>query len=243
LTPGAAAGEDAPVKDAPDILPGLTSTKKERIPAFLADMERLGVKRIAFFPTCLKGDERSALYAELERIPGLAMPHVHITAETEEGELDYLAGRFGTEAFNIHPRRSTHPFPAIPDRYRERIFVENVDVVPEADELAASGGLCLDYSHWENGKAFRSKAYEGFDGLVARARIGCCHVSAFKRGVPNQWNGGWDHHEFASTGDLAYMADHAFRLPPRWISLELENPLPDQLEAARWLRGLLGLPG
>ena len=58
------------------ILPGLTSTKKERIPAFLADMRRRGVKSIALFPTCLTRSERQALYAELEDVPGLGIPHV-----------------------------------------------------------------------------------------------------------------------------------------------------------------------
>jgi len=117
------------------ILPGLTSTKKDRIPSFIEDLRDSNVRHIALFPTLLPVDERKALYKELETIAGLRIPHVHIRSDFVEPELDYLAGRFGTEAFNIHPRSSTHPFGPLPTRFASRIFVENVDVLAEDAEL------------------------------------------------------------------------------------------------------------
>jgi hypothetical protein len=153
-------------------------------------------------------------------------------ADADEGEFDYLSDRFMTEAFNIHPRRSTHPFPAIPEKFRRRIFVENVDIAPEEEEIEACGGLCPDYSHWENAKRFGSPSYAGFEDIARRSRIGCCHVSALRPGVPNIWNGGWDHHESASPGDIDYLAAYTAFLPPAWISLELENSLSDQIAVA-----------
>ena len=227
------------------ILPGLTSTKKERIPAFLADMRRHGVKSIALFPTCLTRSERQALYAELEGVPGLGIPHVHLRSDCGAEEIEYLAGRFGTEAFNIHPRASTHPFGPLPPERASSIYVENVDVPPEEAELEgdggpAPGGLCPDFSHLENARLMGMGEYVStMDRLFGRFPVGCCHLSAVRVGVPNQWSGQWDHHEYARLSDLDYLAGYRDRLPARWASLELENGLEEQLEAVDYLGGLL----
>lgn len=224
------------------ILPGLTSTKRERIPAFIEDLRRSDVRAIALFPTMLSRTERSALYRELEEIPGLSIPHVHIRADFDESELEYLEARFGAEAFNIHPRSSTHPFGAIPERFATRIFVENVDVPPEDDELESTGvgGLCPDYSHLENARLFgRTDYVERVVSQLSRFAIGCCHVSAIRPGVPNRWAGEFDHHEYASLDDLSYVAGYAKFLPTRWASLELENSLAEQLAARDRIMSLL----
>jgi len=78
------------------------------------------------------------------------------------------------------------------------------------------------------------------DRLFGRFPVGCCHLSAVRVGVPNQWSGQWDHHEFARLSDLDYLAVYRKRLPARWASLELENGLEEQLEAIDYLGGLLG---
>jgi hypothetical protein len=222
------------------ILPGLTSTRKERIPAFLEAMERHGVRRIALFPTCLVPRERAALYTELGRLPGLSIPHVHLRSDADAAELDLLHGRFGTKAFNIHPAASVHPFTTIPPRHAKRIFVENVEELPEAAELAGLGGLCPDYSHWENARLQgRVHHDQGMRQLAASHTIGCCHLSAIRLGVPNAWAGEWDHHAFATLDDFSFLVRYRAFMPARWASLELENPLEEQLAAARHIAALL----
>jgi hypothetical protein len=232
------------------ILPGLTSTKKERIPAFIEDLRDSDVRTIALFPTLLSPDERKALYRQLESIAELNIPHVHIRSDFNEAELDYLAGRFGTEAFNIHPRASTHPFGPLPARFAAKIFVENVDVPADDAELAGSGtgelapgGLCPDFSHLENSRLHgRSQYVDTVMGQLKRFKAGCCHVSAVRVGVPNHWAGEWDHHEYSSLDDLAYLSAYLEYLPDTWVSLELENGFAQQMEAKAWLEGLL-VPG
>ncbi len=223
-----------------ELLPGLTSTKKERMPAFLEAMERLDIRAIALFPTCLGSGERQALYAELERIEGLRIPHAHIRSDMDEAELDYLSGRFGAEAFNIHPAASGHPYPAPPARYAGRIFVENVEEAPVDEELRALGGICPDYSHWANALAFGRGGYgQAMLSHCGRYPIGCCHLSALRIGAPNPWHGEWDHHEYAQLSDLDYLAAYAAFMPRRWASLELENSLEEQLAAKAYIRSLL----
>jgi hypothetical protein len=223
------------------ILPGLTSTDGAAVPRFVEDLRASDVRAIALFPTVLGQAERAALYAELGAIGGLTIPHVHLRSDCDEGEMQELVERFGTEVFNIHPRASRHPFGAIPARFARRIFVENADVEAEDDELRGLGGLCPDYSHVEGARlaAKRPRYVEATDRQLAAFPIGCCHVSAIRAGVPNPWNGQWDHHRFAALSDLDYVARYRHAVPARWISLELENPLAEQVAAAAHLLTLI----
>jgi hypothetical protein len=232
------------------ILPGLTSTKKERITAFVADLRRSSERRIALFPTCLSKAEREALYHELESIPGLTVPHVHIRSDCDEAELAYLSETFGTEAFNIHPRKSTHPFGRELGAFASRIFVENVDIAIEDAELeapagvapvgAAPAGICPDFSHLENARLQGRASYvETTLRQLTRCTVGCCHLSAIRVGYPNAWAGEWDHHEFASFSDFDYLAAYRRFMPTRWGSMELENSFEEQLEARAYISELL----
>ncbi|MFH2114246.1 MAG: hypothetical protein ABIJ86_07055 [Spirochaetota bacterium] len=222
------------------ILPGLTSTKKERIPAFLEDLEREGIQEIALFPTCMDKAERTSLYREMELLSRLRIPHVHVRSDFDEGELEYLCERFGTEAFNIHPSASTHPFGPISARYAHKFFVENVEQLPDKTELESLGGLCPDFSHWANAVAFGRFGYDAaMRRLAGHYPIGCCHLSALRPGIPNPWHGEWDHHEYVSLADLDYLMAYSAFMPPAWGSLELENPLSQQLQARRHLESLL----
>ena len=55
------------------ILPGLTSTEKDRIPGFVRDLRASEVREIALFPTVLDKAERAELYGELASISGLRL--------------------------------------------------------------------------------------------------------------------------------------------------------------------------
>lgn len=226
------------------ILPGLTSTVAERIPAFVDDLRRSDVRAIALFPTVLPRAERRDLYDALRSIPGLRIPHVHLRTDFNEAEIQLLVEQFGTERFNIHPSASRHPFGEIPARFASRIFIENVEVAPTDDELARVGGLCPDYSHLESARHVGNTDYVATVERQLRSfPVGCCHVSAIRPDDRNAWNGGPDHHHFVRLSDLDYMIRYADRLPPDWLSLELENPLAEQLDAAAHLNALLDTAG
>jgi len=223
------------------ILPGLTSTKRALIPSFIADLRRSAERRIALFPTCLSKTEREELYRELESIPGLHIPHVHIRSDCGSEELVRLSRTFGTEVFNIHPRGSTHPYGGDLGSFAPCVFVENVDVPVEDEELEAAsgsalGGICPDFSHLENARLHDRATYvETTLRQLERFPIGCCHLSAIRPGIPNEWAGEWDHHRFASLADFDYLAAYRRFLPRSWASLELENSLEEQLEARAYI--------
>ena len=227
------------------ILPGLTSTRKEGIPAFLKALSRSRERHIALFPTCLGAAERQALYLELEAIKSLRIPHVHLRADCDPSEIAYLARTFGTEAFNIHPRASSHPFASPIGEFAQRVFVENVDVPVEDAELEGEegpglGGICPDFSHLENARLFGRDAYVRRTlEQLRRFPVGCCHLSAIRVGVPNSWGQEWDHHAYAKLSDFDFLASYRAYLPASWASLELENSFEEQLEARAYITGLL----
>jgi hypothetical protein len=212
--------------------------------AFIDELRRSAIRSIALFPTCLSAIERKAIYAELESIEGLRIPHIHLRADCALSEVEYLIDRFGAEVFNIHPRASTHPFGVIPAALAKRFFVENVDIPVEEADIDGSagpalGGLCPDFSHIENARLLgRDQYVQKTESLLARYSVGCCHLSAIRVGDPNVWSGEWDHHDFKSLSDLDYLTNYRAFMSPRWGSLELENPLSEQLEAVAYLTGL-----
>jgi hypothetical protein len=223
-----------------EILPGLTSTARENIEPFARDLARSDVRAIALFPTALNVSERRTLYHSLEAIEGLKIPHVHLRTDMDGGEMEYLVDRYGTEVFNIHPRGSRHPFGAVPRAFRERVFVENSNCPIEDEELEAAAGICPDYSHLESARLLGWTDYaETTLRQLDRFLIGCCHVSAIRIGDRNSWSGGSDHHRYVQLTDLDYMARYRGLVPDRWLSLELENTLEEQLRAADYLRRIL----
>jgi hypothetical protein len=233
------------------ILPGLTSTKKNRIPAFVSDLRASSVRTIALFPTCLSKNERAELYTELASIPGLRIPHIHLRADCGPDEIAHLVEIFGTEAFNIHPRASTHPFESGFGGFAGRVFVENVDVPIDDAELEdgvlghdALGGICPDFSHLENARLHGRASYVAATRRqLVRFRVGCCHMSAIRVGVSNDWAGEWDHHAYARLSDFDYLKAYCSCMPAGWASLELENSLAEQLEAKAYIEALLAQAG
>lgn len=224
------------------IIPGLTSTMPERIPQFVDDLRASDVRTIAIFPTVLTKRERTELYRELETIDGLQVPHVHVRTDFTQDEMQYLSDRFGTELFNIHPRANKHAFGPVPDVFAARFYVENVEEAPDDEELTEVGGICPDFSHLENARLQGRDAYVATVSRQMREFIvGCCHVSAIRVGDPNKWNGGWDHHNYLTLSDFDYLSEYAKHLPRQWLSLELENSLPEQLAAIPHLERVLGL--
>jgi len=221
------------------LLPALTTTRKDLVARFVADLAASRVRTIALFPTTLKPDERQRLYADLEKIDGLRVPHVHLRSDSGDEEIAYLADRFGTEVFNVHPAASNTAYVPEGTRWLGQIYLENADALPEAEQLASYGGVCPDFSHWEAGRRARDQAYLGFDDLVRRFPAGCCHISAIREGDPNPWNGRTDHHHFTQFSDFDYMDRYREFLPPQWASLEVENPLDEQLAAIEHLKKVL----
>ena len=208
----------------------------------IEEINSLGLTEIALFLTGLGKEERKDLYDVLENTPISSIPHVHLRTDMALDEIDYLSDKYKVEAFNLH---SSTEFPLQYDygKYASKIFLENCYVVPGESELQKFGGLCIDFSHWEEKKLENDQNYcEKMERAVANYMIGCAHVSAIEdRPIPVVINSKikeFSSHVLESMHELDYIKKYKKYLP-NIISIELENPIQEQLEAKKYLENII----
>jgi len=231
------------------ILLGLTTITTGEWRNKVKEIDELGLKEIALFPTCLNFKERQELYLLLEKTKLESMPHVHIREEDfTENEIKYLMDKWGTEVFNMHVRKKTQQFIDKLGDFKKNFFVENTDVIQDNFEAIAKqiGGICLDLAHWEDyGHLRRIKEYEALDELVKKYKIGVNHVSAIKKELTvfHERLTGEDFymlnsHDLSDLSELDYVKKYKNYLADI-ISIELENPLKRQLEVKEYLEKII----
>ena len=208
-------------------------------------ISELGIEEAALFPTTLKQNQRKELYSTLEKSTIRSIPHVHLRGDMEDWELDLFIVKYNTRFFNIHPDKSKHPFGRDFSKYREKIYVENVLVVPEQKELKKCAGLCIDFSHWEANVLYGNGEYnEKMRKMSDKFPIGCCHVSAVRNRseynpkFPDKFSGKLGQHFMESLNDLDYIKKYKKYLP-EFVSIELENSIAEQLEAKKYLEKMI----
>lgn len=216
------------------------------------EIDELGIKEIALFPTCLNPAERKELYKLLENTKLERVPHVHLRSDMELFELDYLTRRFKTEVFNVHSENNH--FPPLIDykKYsKKNIYVENAGGnAPTRNDLEKYAGLCLDLSHWqsvalEDGE--QAEEYMEIRKLAEINKIGVNHISAIKtkpvayydRFIKRDFYV-YDNHWLDELSEVDYAKKYKNYLADI-ISLELENSLRRQLEVKKYLEKILDL--
>lgn len=222
------------------ILLGLTTTDlrwREKI----AETRKFDLKELALFPTFIGPDERKEFVAELKDSPVVSVPHVHIRDDFDAAEIQYFYDHYGTRRFNIHATQAFKK--ALGEKFgdfKSMIYVENQEKIsPMFFEIAdLCGGLCLDFSHWEDfGVLQKDESYLGFNKVAERYEIGCSHASAvgkemtYNRFVHLEY---YNKHEAEDKTELEYLTKYK-RYLPEFISLELENSLEEQLEIKEWV--------
>lgn len=223
-----------------EVLLGLTTTPKSDWRGKVEEMKKFGIKRVALFPTFLGVKERKELYGLLEQIEGLEIPHVHLREnDMENWELELFENRYKTQVYNIHQEQ--YEIEVLKD-ITHKIFVENRFKFIPKDVVEKFAGICVDFSHMEDGRLRKWSRLDPIWDIIDSYKIGCCHVSAIKK---SRWNPinlyfGFDRHSFKNFSDFDYMLKHKQYLPA-YISLELENTFEQQLEAKRYLEKILEL--
>lgn len=215
---------------------GLTTTPGSDWREKTREIDLLGLKEVALFPTFLPIEERRKLYALLDKTGLQEIPHVHLRDDMEQWEVDYFLERWKTQVFNIHQTEKFLNLKAL-EKIRKNVFIENQDRISATFEkmLKISGGLCVDFSHWKARWKNKRKGYLEFEKLFEKYSVGCCHVSAVRK----HWGFFWeDEHFMENLSDLDYMQDFVQYLP-EIASLELENSFFQQLEAKKYLEKMV----
>ncbi|MDO8667793.1 MAG: hypothetical protein Q7K35_01710 [bacterium] len=231
------------------ILLGLTTIAKGEWRNKVKEIDKLGIKEIALFLTCLNFEERQELYKLLENTGLKNVPHVHLRNDMEIPELDYLASRFKTEVFNIHPENTPYPFLIDYGKYNRNIYIENnSEGSPTKNDLKKYGGLCIDLSHWQAAALSKSEQSEEFitiKDLAKKYKIGVNHISAVKlKPVTyqdrflNKSYTDYSTHWLDDLSEVDYVKKYKDYLA-EIISIELENPLKRQLEVKNYLEKII----
>jgi hypothetical protein len=224
------------------VLPGLTTTDRKTWRNKVEEIDRLGIKQIALFPTCIDLDERKEMFNLLEKTSLERIPHVHLRDDFKEEEVGYLIKNYHTEVFNIHADLKNLRLLSF-NEYKNKFFVENQDRIETifCDMVDESGGVCLDVSHWEDyGAIQKNLGYEKFGKLLGEYFIGCCHISAIKNKIKKCKDGEWNYtsHVMNSLSDLDYVKKYV-KYFPKYVSIELENSLEEQLEIKKYLERII----
>ncbi|MDD5031974.1 MAG: hypothetical protein PHR36_02910 [Patescibacteria group bacterium] len=230
----------------PKLLLGLTTITKSDWQKKVKEIDELGLKEIALFPTCLRIQERRRLYKLLEKTGLKKIPFVHVRHDFQKWEFAYLEKRFGAKVFNTHFDKVNDSFIARSRKYLKRIYLENNrplsdNLIPLLDIFA---GLCLDISHWEDyGRIQKIASFKKMPKLLKKYKVGCGHISAMrktpfylkeKEGRMAYYNSHW----LKDLSELDYVKRYVKYLPPI-CAIELENPLKRQMEAKKYLEEII----
>lgn len=198
----------------------------------LQEINELNIKEAAFFPTCLNFKQRQEFYKELEKSTLKRIPVVHLRDDMTPEEVEYLKKRFRTKRFNIHSKKQKPLFYNL-SKFRKRIYVENHNSGQiESQELKDYRGICLDVSHLEDArlKTGEKNIFKYYINLLEKYKIGFSHVSAIRNKEST--------HEFKNLSEFDYVLRYLKYLP-KYLALELENPIKEQLKAQAYIKKIL----
>ncbi|MFW6282932.1 MAG: hypothetical protein ACOC1P_02660, partial [Minisyncoccales bacterium] len=145
--------------------------------------------------------------------------------------------------FNIHtPREFSLDYDYL--NYREKIYIENTFSNFKKEELKKFGGICLDLSHLENERRQNKELYKKIILFFEEFKIGCNHISAIEEEPHIDKTGEiekerYDSHYLNKLSELDYLKNYPLKYFSEFIAIELENSLKKQLEAKKYIEGIL----
>jgi hypothetical protein len=222
------------------IYPAITTTRGSDWKAMLKEAKKLRLKEACFFLTCLELKDRKEFY-ELAKESGIKeVPFIHIRNDMDLWEIDYLIKTYNTQVFNIHCNKK---YPLINDysKYKDKIFIENINGLIDEDALKNFGGICLDFAHLEDDRLMNEERYLNNLGLFQKYPIGCNHISAVNavKYLDQYGSFCYSKHHYDSFSEFDYLVKYPREYFSDYVALELENTLGEQLKARKYILDLL----
>lgn len=224
------------------ILSSIATTSGSSWQEKIKEANDLKLEEVALFPTTLDREKRKKLYESLEESSVKSIPFVHLRSDMEPSELDYFVKRYGTKVFNIHTNRE---FPFVYDyqKYRSIIFIENVYMLLDEEEIKKFGGVCLDISHLENDRRLHKEKFDHDTRILEKYPVGCNHISAISKEPYLDEIGKirCAPHYLENLSQLDYLKNYPSEYFSPYVAIELENSLKEQLEIRDHIKNLIGI--
>lgn len=225
-----------------NLLVTITTTPNSDWRDKIKEINRLGLKSVALFPTCLERAERDEMYCLLEKTKLKTIPFTHLREEDMGwGEINYLIKKWKCQVFNVHAMLPIFR-KNFSSQCKDKIYVENGTELLTEKNIDGFAGICLDFTHLENDRRLRPKNYKAIIKLIKKHKIGCAHfgaiademyVSRYKRTKR------CDLHWANSVLQFDYLKKYQKKMFPKYIALELENSLKDQIKFKNYIIKLL----
>ncbi|MCX6791280.1 MAG: hypothetical protein NTV62_03785 [Candidatus Gribaldobacteria bacterium] len=223
-------------------LPAVTTTDggtnwREKI----AEIDQLGLKRVALFPTCLRKPQREEMFSLLSRTGLEEIPFVHLRTDMDYSEVDWLRNKYRTQVFNFHSTKEhKHFFDYTP--YKEIIYLENVYSGNfTEEEIKQWAGICLDFSHLENYRLKNEPQYQFILEMLEKYALGCNHISAIAQEpfVDNKGVLVYGAHHFTNLAEFDYLKNYPLEYFSNFVAIEVDNSLKEQVQVIDYIVNLM----
>ncbi len=218
------------------ILPTITTITPGVWREKVKEVQKLKLKEVALFLTCLNQTERKELYQLLEKTSVKSIPFVHLRNDMEIWELEYLMKNYQTKIFNTHTKRQHKPWYDY-GKYKRIIYIENVYQSLDEKEIKEFAGVCLDLSHLENDRLLHQDNYQHNIKIIKRYPVGCSHISAIKP-APTLDEESWlrhDRHFLEKFSELDYLKKYPLEYFGAFSAIELENNIKEQIKVKEYI--------
>jgi hypothetical protein len=227
------------------IYPSITTTTHNYLTQ-IEEAEKLGIKEICLFLTCLNLSKRQEFYPLLKKCSFKRFPLIHLRHDLKPWELDFLVNKLPTDVFNIHPL-TEYPFPKYFQKFKDKIYIENAygnpkNVLRTKDFVGNYAGVCIDFTHLEDNRLNVKEAYQKNLQDIDNSKIGCAHVGPInKKPSYNATYDVWEQesHKFSDLSEFDYLKNYPKKYFPEIMALEVENSLEEQLKAINYLQQIV----
>ena len=225
------------------LLLSITTTHGDSWKSQINEVRELGLAQIAVFPTCMDQNQRSEFYRELETLRDIQIPFVHARNDMKEREYRYLIDTFGTEYFNLHPRRHfTIDYIEHVKPFLNIICIENThDLLLE--DIPPFGGICIDHSHLEDSRIVDHNQYKAILHVANTFPVLANHIGpTLSTPVMQQFKTprlSYASHYIHDLSNFDYLANVSEQFFGKYLALEVENAIKLQLEAKAYIQKLV----
>lgn len=229
-----------------EIIPSITTLKNDpsKWEEIYEDCEKYQIKKMALFLTGYDREQRSECYKLAHQLLlryQITVPFVHARHDMASDEYHLLMDSFGAEMFNLHPLNQIPLHQKLETELLKYIYIENSRELSKKD-VEDFAGVCLDLSHLEDSREFwDEKEFLKIIDVLNHSKIGCNHISAFAETPKTDETGAkyCSRHTLTNLNELRYLSDYSSDYFGKYIAIELNNRLSDQMEAIDYIKSVV----
>jgi len=211
----------------------VTGVKNQDWQEKIAEINELGITKVAVFLERFKETQRDHLYKFLLDSKVEEVPLVHLRHDVAPEEIQFFIDNFSTQRFNIHENHFK-----LLDKWKgywDKLYLEmNTDSeVAKEVKVRRIGGFCIDLAHFK--KAVARGAEEAYYVFLKRNKIEfeCNHISGYSEEQDT------DMHVVNKRERFDYLEELPIYLFGKVMALEIDNNIKEQIKFRKYILKVL----